>query len=240
MYFLYNGVRIFYKRQVGKGIPVLLLHGWGCSHKTLRPVFDFYASLGREIITLDFPPFGESGMPSENFTVQTYADMTAKLLDFLSVKKVDIFAHSFGARVAILLYQKVEVNSLVITGGAGVKPRVNLRKKCKIARYKLRKKLGLKEKKNAGSTDWQSLNPTMRKVFTSVVNAHLDSQLTAIKCPTLLLWGRKDDQTPPYMARKMSKKMASATLVFVENSGHFAFLDDTRVFLAILKAWMEQ
>jgi pimeloyl-ACP methyl ester carboxylesterase len=74
----------------------------------------------------------------------------------------------------------------------------------------------------------------MKRVFVSVVNTHLDGEFSQITAPTLLLWGEKDNQTPIYMARRMSKLIKDSRLVTLKGCGHFAFLDDTRAFLCEL------
>jgi pimeloyl-ACP methyl ester carboxylesterase len=236
MYFRYKEIDVFYQRKKGEGTPVLLLHGWGCSHKTLQSVFDFYASLGKEIIAIDFPPFGSSCELKEPFKLEDYALMTLSLLSLLGLEKVEIFAHSFGARVAALINEKVTVTRLVITGGAGVKRRKSLKAKWRIVSYKLRKKLGLSTKK-FGSTDYQALSPIMQKTFVSIVNRYTDDELKKITAPTLLIWGENDKETPLSSAKKMKKIIPTCELITLPNCGHFAFFDDSRTFFAVLLAF---
>lgn len=238
MFFRYKETDVFYERKRGEGTPVLLLHGWGCSHKTTQPVFDFYKGLGREVITLDFPPFGESEKPRSPFSLDDYALMTLMLLGLLGINEVEIFAHSFGARVTALMNKSVQIKRLIITGGAGIKPRKTLKKSWAIFRYKLRKKLRLSTEK-FGSPDYKMLDENMRKTFVSVVNRHTESELSEITAPTLLIWGEKDEETPLYMAKKMQKLIKSSRLVVMKNCAHFAFLEDRRAFFAILGAFTE-
>ncbi len=47
----------------GEGSPVLLLHGWGASLETMRPVSDAIVKLGMRAVSLDFPGFGGSEAP---------------------------------------------------------------------------------------------------------------------------------------------------------------------------------
>lgn len=237
MYYCFDGVNVFYERQKGVGLPVLLLHGWGCSNETLRPVFNYYAALNREVVAVDFPPFGKSDAPDESYTVYRYAELITALLRELKIEKFDLFCHSFGARVAALICQNAGVRTLVITGGAGLKPRFSPVKFCKIKAYKIRKRLGLGVGKRYGSSDYNRLSDGMKRVFVSVVNTHLDDEFERIRIPTLLLWGEKDGETPLYMARRMKRLIRGSRLVILKNSGHFAFLDDTRSFLMELSSF---
>ena len=43
---------------------VVLLHGWGCDGKLMKPVADFL-SQDMTVLSFDFPAHGESGRPPE-------------------------------------------------------------------------------------------------------------------------------------------------------------------------------
>lgn len=233
MFLEIDGLNVFYERKTGTGKPVLLLHGWGCGAETMRRIFDCFALRGRDVTALDFPGFGQSDTPDPDFTVYDYARTTAELIKKLGIEKPDVIAHSFGGRIALILAAEEKVGRLILTGGAGLKPRRGPRYYCKIWTHKLRCRLGLKPKKNAGSKDYRELDPVMRRVFVSVVNAHLDETLSRIRCPVLLIWGGEDRSTPLYMACRMVKRIADCALIIFENSGHFAFLSETARFNAI-------
>ena len=83
----------------------LLLHGWGCSAKMMGSVADLL-STGMRVAALDFPGHGREGKalpPPEPWGVPEYMEMTAAIIRKLELAPCDIVAHSFGARVAILL-----------------------------------------------------------------------------------------------------------------------------------------
>ena len=52
----------FHYTVAGEGYPVVLMHGWGCSHSTLASV---EAGLipGMKVYNVDFPGFGSSSEP---------------------------------------------------------------------------------------------------------------------------------------------------------------------------------
>ena len=70
----------------------------------------------------------------------------------------------------------------------------------------------------------------MRQVFVNVVNEDLTELAKNVSKPTLLLWGRKDKETPSYMARKLRRNIKNSRLVYL-NGGHFSFLDDKDNFI---------
>ena len=77
----------------------------------------------------------------------------------------------------------------------------------------------------------------MQKTFVSVVNRYTDEELKRITAPTLLIWGENDKETPLSSAKKMKKLIGCCELITLANCGHFAFLDDSRTFFAVLSAF---
>ena len=119
----YKDIKVFYKIK-GKGqddCPLLFLHGWEGSSLSFKYFYDILSSKRRCII-LDFPPFGKSEEPKEPFNLSDYSQIVIKILKKLQVNKVDIVAHSFGGRIAILLASQTKyINKMLLTGCAGIK-----------------------------------------------------------------------------------------------------------------------
>ena len=231
-----DGYPIGYDRANNGGKPLLLLHGWGCDASTMRRVFFYFADKGRDVIAIDFPGFGRSKPPSAAFSIYDYAAITTRFLEKIGVYKPDVIAHSFGGRVAIILAAHGLADRVLITDGAGVKPRRGLGYYLKVGAYKAGKKLGLKQK-NAGSTDYRALSDDMKRVFVRVVNQHLDGLLPQIDRPVLLVWGEKDRDTPLYMAERIKKQVRDCAMVVMKNCGHFAFIENFGEFIMIADAF---
>lgn len=233
-----DGYSIGYDRANNGGKPLLLLHGWGCDASTMRRVFFYFADKGRDVIAIDFPGFGRSPAPPAAFTIYDYAAITARFLETLGIREPDVIAHSFGGRVAIILASRALTGRVLITDGAGVKPRRGLGYYFKVGTYKLKRKLGFKPK-NAGSDDYRALPDDMKRVFVHVVNDYLDGLLTEINRPLLLVWGEKDRDTPLYMAKRIRKKARDCAVIVMKDCGHFAFLENFAEFVTIADAFFE-
>ena len=87
-----------------------------------------------------------------------------------------------------------------------------------------------------GSADYRKLSGDMRETFKNIVNFHLDYCLEDIKCSTLIIWGKRDKDTPPYMARRLQRRIYNSGLVFLKG-GHYSYLDCYGQFLAILNSY---
>ncbi len=233
-----DGLKIFYQKNANIGNPILILHGWGCSSKTVDCIFSFLDKIGKSVVSIDFLGFGQSETPPANFTIFDYAQVTAKLLKLLQIEKPDVIAHSFGGRVALVMADQGIINRLIITGGAGMKPRRKLSYYFRVFSYKIKRKLGLNTDKY-GSNDYKNLSKNMQRVFVSVVNTHLEKTAKRIKTPTLLVWGKYDKETPLYMANKMKKLIKGSELIVLDG-GHFVFLEKPTHFCLIANAFFKE
>lgn len=61
MFIEIDGTRAFYI-YAGKGDTVILMHGWGGSAESFKPVFD-YLSRSYKVYAFDFPGFGKVVFP---------------------------------------------------------------------------------------------------------------------------------------------------------------------------------
>lgn len=238
---------------------VLLLHGWGCSAQMMESVRKALEG-DMHVAAVDFPGHGKNGgalPPPEPWGVPEYMEMTAQLIRRLEMAPCDIVAHSFGARVAILLaatYPEL-VGRMVFTGGAGVKKPQSGKASARTKLYRgLRGAMNLAEKTHLfgdlpekgrealvqrfGSADYRALSPEMRKTFNKVIAQDLTGELARINAPTLLYWGEEDTETPLWMARVMEERIPDAGLVVEPGTGHFAFLERNDRFLRIVRSFL--
>ena len=237
----------------------LLLHGWGCSAKMMQSVADLLAG-GMRVAAIDFPGHGREGKapaPPQPWGVPEYMEMTAAIIRQLELAPCDIVAHSFGARVAILLastYPEL-VGRMILTGAAGIRKKQTGKATARQKLYKgLRGAMNVMEKTHLfgdlpdrgrealvqrfGSPDYRALSPDMRKTFNKVISLDLTDRLEKIEAPTLLYWGAQDTETPLWMGQLMQEKIPDAGLVVEEGCGHFAYLEQNAKFLRIARSFL--
>ncbi len=253
MKIIIDDITIHYE-QKGEGKDVLLLHGWGASLETMRPIMEALKD-GFKVTAIDFPGFGESGEPPDYFGVQEFSDLTYELIVQLGLKKPHIICHSFGGRVSILLaagYPQI-IDKIVFTNSAGIRKKRTLSYYIKVYTYKIGKRaarvkwikalFGLmgfnieNRLKNAGSQDYKTLSPGMKKIFVKVVNQDLKDQLKKIQSPSLLIWGENDKETPVYFGQIMEKEIPDAGLVVLSGAGHYSYLDNLPRYLKIVRTF---
>lgn len=246
-----KGVDFCYNVE-GEGEPVLLLHGWGCNHTTMASI-EQTLSPYMKVYNVDFPGFGESGEPEAVWGVEEYTQLIEEFIRQEGIENPSMICHSFGGRVGILYASRNQVNKLILTDAAGVKPKRSLKYHYKVYSYKAMKHLVLavygKEKgetvlnkirSKKGSSDYSNSTPKMRAILSKVVNEDLKHVMPNIKCPTLLIWGEQDTATPLGDAKIMERLIPDAGLVSFPNAGHYSFLDNAYQYQAVIKSFLSK
>ena len=236
---LVNGQLIEYKDE-GKGKTIVLLHGWGSNLGSFDELTRFLTKSYR-VVRLDFPGFGSSPKPSDEWNVDSYAQLTAAFLKKLDVTSVyAIMGHSFGGRVIIKAISKNYINpeKVVLFGAAGIKPKQQIKKSVykliaktgkavtslpglKALQPKLRRRLY----ESAGATDYLNAE-AMRPIFLNTINEDLIALLADISQPTLMVWGENDHEVPVSDAQTMHGLIKHSQLIVVPGAGHYVFIDD--------------
>lgn len=244
-----DGVELHYQVE-GSGMPMILMHGWGCSHSTVASVAAVAAKT-HTVYNVDFPGFGESPEPPDVWGVEQYTCLIEKMAEKLALNNPVLAGHSFGGRVGILFASRNDVSKLILIDAAGVKPRRSLKYYFKVYSFKAMKHLlrllygreraeSKIEARRArhGSADYASSSPRMRAILSRVVNEDLRPVMPDIKAPTLLIWGENDTATPMRDARIIERLVPDAGLVSFPGCGHYSFLDNPVRFAAVLDSFL--
>ena len=162
------------------------------------------------------------------FSLDDYARSVKGFCEENGIEKPCVIAHSFGARVAIKIAATNPdyFDKMVLTGAAGLKPRFSLKKAIKKSAFKVLKKFIKKDRlQGFYSKDYLMTTGALKESFKLVTGEFLDGELHKITCPTLIVFGREDKETPIYLAKRFVRKIADSRVLIIEGAGHFAFLD---------------
>ena len=250
-----NGLTIRYSDTGNpEGHPVILMHGWGCNHSTVKSIASCLED-GMRIISVDLPGHGESDEPVEIWGSHDFAAFILELISQLDLSEVSLIGHSFGGRTAIAIASQAPkglLNKIVLVDSAGITPKRSLKYYYKVYSYKALKKIALwifgKEKgselvekalKKKGSADYQAASPKMRAIMSKCVNEDLRNLLLGIKVPVLLVWGTEDTATPLSDAKLMDRLIPDSGLVELKNCGHYSFLDSPVIFKSVMREFFK-
>ena len=200
-----NNLSLSYLDNKREGTEVFIfLHGWRCEGATFAPVYNLLEK-GYRVIALDFPGFGKSELPPNGLGISGYTEILRGFLEKLNIISPIIIGHSFGGRVGISYASECPngLNSLVLINSGGIK---NTSLKIRTIRLlaKVGGILGLKKLKNIFYKIFVKESDVLHakddlaleKTFRNVVDEDLQCHAKNIQCPSLLLWGQKDAETP--------------------------------------------
>ncbi len=251
MHVTVGGINTHYQQLGTAKTRLVLLHGWGCNWEIWSPIITTLTEKYQLIIP-DLPAFGTSGNPPTVWDLQTYSQWLAEFINQISPQKpVIVIGHSFGAKVASWWagQQPASLHKLVLVAAAGLpealSPKQRLQQQAlKLIPISVKKALprSLKTKflKLTGSAD-DHLNstPTQRAILRQTIRQRVNDALVNISVPTLLLWGKLDQDTPISQAQQFQALIPQAELEIFETAGHFPFVDEPAKFIDRLTTFIE-
>lgn len=224
-------------------INIIFLHGWGADYKSFYFLKGLLKNCTLHFATLD--GFGDVPAP-QDVTIKGYSQSLNDYIEYNKLKNIVIVAHSFGGRIAIEYASSHNLLGLVLVDSAGIKPKFNIKKQLKIVKYKIARRKVLAGKMSPceltsfGSADYKNSNDQMKKVLNSCVKYNQKPLLKNVDCPTLIVWGKKDKDTPIYMAKTLHNGIKNSKLVVMKDCGHFCFLDNQYQFFKLLDEFIRQ
>lgn len=221
----------------GKGQAMILLHGWGCDHTLMEPIYDHFKD-HYKVCNLDLPGFGVNQKLDHAYTIYDYVVVLKNIVQTYHLNNPIIIAHSFGCRIAFHYAALFPCRFLILTGAAGIKPRRTPKYYAKVYFYKMIKSMGISI--SMGSKDYKEADPLLRRTLVHVVNDDCSSDIKKIKCPILLVWGEEDYETPLWMAEKIQTLNENASLISFEKDDHFAYYHQMSRFLKICEIALKE
>jgi pimeloyl-ACP methyl ester carboxylesterase len=220
----------------GRGPGIVLLHGWGHSADTWRPLLAELAATGRRAIAVDLPGFGHASRLAPGAILPQLDDFAAALvLEWGGGEPVVVAGTSLGGAVALRL---AELPDLPLAGVVPVAPagietpgwydgverdpiiRGLLDIPIPVPRALVRTLVG-------GNRPLPS-HPLLPELATAPFD------LTAVACPVLLVWGTRDRMLPHTGARGLLDALPETRVELIEGCGRSPQLEATEELLELL------
>jgi pimeloyl-ACP methyl ester carboxylesterase len=215
---------------------LMFLHGWGGSRESLRGIATLFQHTHR-VHLIDLPGFGEAPIPPVDWDTVHYTDLVQQYLLDRIHGSVILVGHSFGGKVCIRLAARhlAPVRAMVLIGVPGLPQPVASRVAMQRSSIRWLRRLlrilqpvigsrGLEwHTRRFGSKDYLAAGE-LRPIFVRIVNEDLTESAQLIACPTLLLWGTDDTETPPWLGEEYKEIIGPrATLNWLPHKDHFPF-----------------
>lgn len=221
---------------------IVYLHGWGQNIQMMEPIAKPFQK-DVDTLILDLPGFGKSGEPKSVWSLEDYADMVHALVEKLKIKKTILIGHSFGGKVSIVYASKYKIEKLILLASpykvAISKVSLKVRVLKRLAKLPVLKNIANQMKKNIGSTDYKNASPKMRSILVKHINTDVSELCKDIKCPTIMIWGTKDEAVPLNDAYELEKLIQNSAVIEYPGLSHYAYLEDLNKTISIIKSFIE-
>jgi pimeloyl-ACP methyl ester carboxylesterase len=215
---------------------MVFLHGWGGSRDSLRGIGTLFQHTHR-VHLIDLPGFGEAPAPPPDWGTIHYTDLVQQYLLERITGSVILVGHSFGGRISVRLAARhlPQIRGVVLMGVPGLPQTAFSRTHLRRLGIRWLRKLLVAVKPIAGekpvawhtrrfgSKDYLAAG-ALRSILVRTVNEDLTESARTIACPTLLIWGTDDRETPPWLARRYWElSEGRATLEWLPHKDHHLY-----------------
>jgi pimeloyl-ACP methyl ester carboxylesterase len=244
----FEGIAVKYSVE-GKGMPVVLLHGYLLSGDAWRPLSDLLAATFR-VISVDIPGHGGSGVAGDTHTMEFIAEAVRTVLNDACENKVLLAGHSLGGYAALAFAEKYPE---MLTGYVLFHSHPYADTPESILKRKREIEVVMKGKKNImypanismmfAERNLKAMPAALTKLrklasgnpaegIVALLNGMIARpQRTSVieegEVPLLWILGRGDRYFSPEAAMRGIKTPANAQVVILENSGHLGFIEET-------------
>jgi pimeloyl-ACP methyl ester carboxylesterase len=253
---------ILHYESIGRGQPIILLHGWINSWDVWRDSMIALANQGRyRVYALDFWGFGDSAKGNKNtvasFQISSYVEMVHQFMDSLGIIQAPVAGHSMGGTVALQLALSYpeRIRKVAVVGspviGTSLNPFLKLAGYGWIAqlvwRYpflldSIMRILLARDSKKVRTMIFRDVQRTsLESFFRSIGDLRetdLRQQLPKLTLPTLGIYGVKDNIVSPANAKLLANGVLTAEVAMMQLSRHFPMTDEPEKFVGTLTSFI--
>lgn len=236
--------------EVGEGHPLVLLHGLMGGLSNFEALTRHFSEQGYKVYAPELPIYT---LPLLNTNVSNIAKFVFKFLRDVVQEPATLIGNSLGGHVGLVVSadHPERVHSLVLTGSSG------LYEKSFGETFPKRGNREYVKKKSeevfydpAVATEeivdevFNTVNDRKKAIKTlyiarSAIKHNMKDELSKIKQPVCLIWGKQDNVTPPDVAVAFEKGLPNAELHWIDKCGHAPMMEHPQLFNEILEKWIK-
>lgn len=237
--------------EEGEGQTLVLLHGLFGALSNFGDLIDYFKNYMKVVV----PMLPLLDMDILNTSVSGLAKYVNKFIEARGYEDIHLLGNSLGGHVGLVYLLRNEpsqVKTMILTGSSG------LFENGMGDSYPKRGNREYIKKK----TEYTFFDPAMAteelvdEVFEitnnrlkvikiialakSAIRNNLEDELGKITIPSLLIWGKNDNITPPFVAEEFKKLLPNSELHFIDNCGHAPMMEVPDEFNKILLNFLQR
>ena len=234
--------------EVGTGEPLMLLHGLFGALSNFSDLIEHFKHTHKVIIPI-LPLYD---LDLLHTTVKGLAKHVQQFIDHKGYDQVHLLGNSLGGHVGLvyILSHPEKIKTLTLTGSSGLFENAMGDSYPKRGDYEyIRAKTAETFYDPAVATKelvdevFEITNSRIKVIkiialAKSAIRNNLGEELGQIKVPTLLIWGKNDKVTPPFVAEDFHKLIPNSELAFIDQCGHAPMMEVPLAFNQILEKFL--
>jgi pimeloyl-ACP methyl ester carboxylesterase len=236
--------------EVGEGETLMLFHGLFGALSNFSDLIEKFRTTHKVVVPL-LPLFE---LDILHTSVTGLAKHVTQFIEHKGYTNINLLGNSLGGHVALVYVLKnpEKVKSLILTGSSGLFENAMGDTYPKRGDYEY-----IKNKTAQTFYDPAMATPALvDEVFEitrnrikvikiialakSAIRNNLAEELNQIKQPTLLIWGKNDTVTPPFVAEEFKKLIPNSQLEFIDKCGHAPMMEVPDTFNVILDKFLNE
>ncbi len=225
---------------IGRGYPIVFIHGWVGSWRYWWPTMQAMAASQYRAYAFDLWGFGDSGKRRERYDFESYVDLLADFLEQLGLPSATLVGHSLGAAVALrYACEQPEWVDRVMTVGLPVPGQLGMNAAAFVGRL-----TGRRSDTSYSEVDGEVIKTDEVAIATStqtLLEMDLVPDLQECPHPHLMVYGAKDPYVPPLTDGWAANLETNSQLrqLNLDQSRHFPMLDETSKFSRLLMDFID-
>jgi 2-hydroxy-6-oxonona-2,4-dienedioate hydrolase len=235
--------------EVGEGEVLMLLHGLFGALSNFSDLIERFRKTNKVVVPL-LPLFD---LDILHTSVTGLAKHVDQFIEHKGYDHIHLLGNSLGGHVALVhvLKHPEKIKSLTLTGSSGLFENAMGDSYPKRGDYEyIKNKTALTFYDPAMATkelvdEVFEITKNRIKVIKiialakSAIRNNLGEELNQIQIPTLLIWGKNDTVTPPFVAEEFHKLIPNSQLYFIDKCGHAPMMEVPAEFNNILDNFLQ-
>ncbi len=233
--------KIVHYEVLGRGKPIVFLHGWVGSWRYWIPTMQA-ASTSYRAYAIDLWGFGDSAKETSKYTLEQQTDLLDFFLNHMGIGKVALVGHGLGAIIAMLYASK---HTFVVDRMMGIGAPINknnINEKLGIANDDdiLPKLIEHSSANDTANADAEKADKIAIKTsFEDLQHINLLDITKQLEIASLFVHGQKDQVIAPPNFGENSDLPHSIHQITFDDSGHFPMLDEPSKFHRLMNDFLE-
>lgn len=235
--------------EVGVGQPLMLLHGLFGALSNFSDLIEYFKHTHKVIVPI-LPLYD---LDLLHTTVKGLAKHVQQFIDHKGYDQIHLLGNSLGGHVGLvyIISHPEKIKTLTLTGSSGLFENAMGDSYPKRGDYEyIRAKTAETFYDPAVATKvlvdevFEITNSRIKVIkiialAKSAIRNNLGEELGQIKVPTLLIWGKNDKVTPPFVAEDFHKLIPNSELAFIDQCGHAPMMEVPHAFNEILEQFLK-